>query len=209
MTASKFPVVLSMLTAVILASCGLGPYESVDALIDIDEKRVLIVPLAVETDQQRMRWFESQTGLRIANGMSDLIRQNADCVLLDPAPLKAALRRSRLSDPNWKELQRAEKADILVACRIIKYSLQDPRNRGFLQGRAVIEIKVLGEDGVLLMNQTLPPIIYPKPNSVDPDFNIPGGTTLRLTPEGVRAGLEARVTEKLAQIFYDHHIPRD
>lgn len=193
----------------ILSACSILPHHEVPAAVDCEDKRIAIIPFAVATPKDRLNHYSSETGNRYARTVNQIVRARSGAKVVDAESLKREITGFNVGRPDWSKICRNHKLDLIVVPTIRRFEMSDPRNHGFIRGIADIHVLVVNGDNEILLDNTLRNIVYPKPISPDPEFDVPGGHALRTSPAEVRAGLDKEIIQQVAWLFYDHEEPKD
>lgn len=190
-----------------LNSCALFNLVTgrVSAFIDCEDKRLYVVPLKMETDNNNLRFYDSLMGTKISAQMSWLINRNASDAKIAIAndELKSEIR-NRFKNPDWVKICEKYKLDFIVFGSIVDYREVNRQDRALLQGKITVKLTVISKDGELLLPEEKFSVVFPREKSQDRLFQIGGSSALQMTREEIKQQLLAHMSKKLAEIFYDH-----
>lgn len=156
-----------------------------------------------------MAHFNSKIGERIATLASGLISSGEDDArVLEPQGFKKVFRSGQPTPAVIQKLCAEQGVDLLVITTVTQWKLRDPRNPGMNQGQASLNVLVVDSKGTSVYKGQLLGVRYPMGLSDHPDFAVPGHSSLTLTEEQIRSGLEMAVARALAELFYDHEAPQ-
>ena len=188
----------------LIVSCG----GTISARVECDDKSLVILPCAVEAEGQSMGHFNSKIGERIATLASGLISSGEeDARVMEPQAFKKAFRSGQPTPSTIQRLCGEHGIDLLVVTTLTQWKLRDPRNPGMNQGQASLNISVIDSKGQSVYKGQLIGVQFPAGISDNPEFAIPGHSSLTLTEDQIRKGLEQSVARALAELFYDHEAP--
>lgn len=189
----------------LIVSCG----GTIDARVDCDDKTLVILPCAVEAEGQSMNHFNSKIGDRIATLASGMVSSHEeDAKVLEPQAFKKAFKSGVPTPSKIEKICGEQGVDLVVISTLTQWRLRDPRNPGLNQGEAGLNVSVVDSKGQNVYKGQLMGIQFPLGLSEDPNFAVPGQSSLTLTEEQVRKGLEQSVARALAELFYDHEAPK-
>lgn len=184
-----------------IVSCG----GKIDARVECEGKVLAIIPFSVEAEGQSMGCFESKTGETLASLASAMIKANEPEVrILGPQVLRSAFAGGKTNLRRLQELCKKHHVDMVVMTTLTRWRLNDPRNPGMRLGQAALEVVVTDAQGLSLYEAQLTDLVFPRSLSRDPAFAVPGQSTLTLSEDQVRKGLEQVTAQRLAELFYDH-----
>ena len=125
---------------------------NIPARVNVEGKTVVFVPFAVDIPEinQSKDYFESVDGREIANIMaSHVAREVSDAKVSIPSQSLESEITNKFSDPDWKKISETEKLDLIVLGTIKHWQTRDKGSANVFQGRAVVNLKVIGKNNHL------------------------------------------------------------
>lgn len=190
-----------------LSGCSLLD-DHVPAAYELSETKVAVIPFDVKISGNRLGFFKSKTGTRIASNVSTLVATNGDEVkVLKANQLATDVGSLTLKEPDWGRICKKHDIDKVIVGSILHFSHKLPNQAGILQGNAQVQIRVIDAEGQTVFSRTTKHY-FPKLSSTDPQFAKPGGSSFNMTPDQILQGLEMTVAEETAKLFYGHFIEK-
>jgi hypothetical protein len=143
-------------------------------------------------------WQQGDASSELAKRVGMLLKKNIRHIkIVDPG--KVAEWTDEQSLETYAEIGEALKADVVIGIDLAGYQVKDRRNRGLLQGKAMITLKVydlVDGDGEVTWEKQLPESTYPATTPIS-DLDKPE-RTFRQEFTTVLAG-------QISRHFYDHN----
>jgi hypothetical protein len=189
-----------------LSSCALWHHIMgvVPAEIECEDKRLFVVPFAEETRQQSYRYTESIMGNTIAKRMTSHIVHSARVRMAKANPEIFSSVKDAFAEPKWGQICKDNKLDMIVYGTITYLQTKNRRDVGMLQGKISVKMTVVDKDDNIVFPEEEFTVIFPEGRSKDKAFQLGGVSNTQITEKEVRTQLGYRISQKLAQLFYDH-----